>query len=99
MAAGVGEPADQRAEGVRAETLALKGGAEQDVEGDLAVVGVVLLLGDVSPQALRSVALRLAAHVARTGVHPVVLEADYHGLGWSIEPNGRPGLGELLYEW
>jgi hypothetical protein len=48
----------------------------------------VLLLGDLSPQTLRSVALRLAAHLARMGLDPVVLEADFHGSGWS------PGAGE-----
>lgn len=57
---------------------------------------VVLLVGDVPPQMLRSVALELADHVARTGIQPVVVEADYHGEAWENNGDDTAGLGLLI---
>jgi hypothetical protein len=67
--------ADTRGEGIRL----LAGRLWQWLQDDRRVV---LLLGDLPPERLRSVALRLAAHVARTGINPAVVEADFHGGGW-----------------
>jgi capsular polysaccharide biosynthesis protein len=49
---------------------------------------IILLLGDLPPERLRSVALRLAAHAARTGIHPAVVEADFHGEAWETAEDG-----------
>ena len=49
---------------------------------------IILLLGDLPPERLRSVALRLAAHAARTGIHPAVVEADFHGEAWETSEDG-----------
>jgi hypothetical protein len=57
---------------------------------------VVLLVGDLPPQTLRSVALELAFHVSRTGIQPVVVEADYHGQGWDGAHDDEEGLGHLM---
>jgi capsular polysaccharide biosynthesis protein len=54
---------------------------------------IVLLLGDLPPRRLRSVALGLAAQLARTGLHPAVVEADFHGDPWET---ARDGLGDHL---
>jgi hypothetical protein len=74
-------PPDSRGEGIRL----LGGRVWQWLQNDRRVV---LLLGDLPPQRLRSVALQLAAHVARTGIHPAVVEADFHGGGWETGGNG-----------
>ena len=90
-----GRALDVGSNGRQAEGIRLLGGRlcqwfEQDRR-------TVLLLGDVSPQTLRAVALRLAAHVARAGFNPVVLEADFHGSGWRPRAGEQPrGLGEVL---
>ncbi len=76
-------PADAKGEGIRL----LGGRVWQWLQDDRRVV---LLLGDLPPERLRSVALRLADHVARTGIHPAVVEADFHGGGWET---GRPSAG------
>jgi capsular polysaccharide biosynthesis protein/Mrp family chromosome partitioning ATPase len=57
---------------------------------------VVLLAGDLSPKSLRFVALKLAAHLARTGIRPLVVEADYHGEPWETGSRDRVGLGNAL---
>jgi capsular polysaccharide biosynthesis protein len=85
------EPADRHAEGIRV----LSGRIWQWFQHDRRVV---LLVGDLSPQTLRAVALRLAGHLAGTGLHPVVLEADFHGTGWRTERGDEPGLGDVLVE-
>ena len=80
----------RQAEGIRLLGSLLSQWFEQDRR-------TVLLLGDLSPRTLRSVALRLAAHLARTGLDPVVLEADFHGSGWTPRAGEQSrGLGEVL---
>jgi len=82
--------ADSRGEGIRL----LGGRMWQWLQDDRRVV---LLLGDLPPEKLRSIALRLAAHVARTGIRPAVLEADFHGTGWTSEHgDADAGLGPRL---
>jgi Mrp family chromosome partitioning ATPase len=84
-------PSDTRGEGIRL----LGGRLWQWLQDDRRVV---LLLGDLPPHRLRSVALALAAHLTRTGARPAVVEADFHGSGWSLAQNGdrTEGLGNLL---
>jgi Mrp family chromosome partitioning ATPase len=84
-------PSDTRGEGIRL----LGGRLWQWLQDDRRVV---LLLGDLPPHRLRSVALALAAHLTRTGARPAVVEADFHGSGWSLARNGdrTEGLGNLL---
>jgi hypothetical protein len=80
----------RQAEGIRLLGGRLSQWFEQDRR-------TVLLVGDLSPQTLRSVALRLAAHLSRAGFDPVVLEADFHGSGWRPRAGEQPrGLGEVL---
>jgi capsular polysaccharide biosynthesis protein/Mrp family chromosome partitioning ATPase len=81
--------ADRNAEGIRL----LGGRLWQWLQRDR---HVVLLAGDLSPKSLRFVALKLAAHLARTGIRPLVLEADYHGGPWETGSRDRGGLGNLL---
>jgi succinoglycan biosynthesis transport protein ExoP len=81
-------------DGRQAEGIRLLGGRlSQWFEEDRRTV---LLLGDLSPHTLRSVALRLAGHLARIGLDPVVIEADFHGGGWSPGAEQARGLGEVL---
>jgi capsular polysaccharide biosynthesis protein len=84
-----GEPGGRHAEGIRVLGGRLLQWFQQDRR-------VVLLLGDLSPQTLRAVALRLAGHLSRTGLHPVVLEADFHGTAWRTGRGDALGLGEVL---
>ena len=57
---------------------------------------VVLLVGEVAPQTLRSVALRLAGHLTHSGASVAVLEADFHGSGWRVARDKEFGLGPAL---
>jgi capsular polysaccharide biosynthesis protein len=84
-------PSDARGEGIRLLGGRLWRWLQEDRR-------VVLLLGDLPPQRLRSVALALAAHLARTGAHPALVEADFHGGGWDVARGGNrgDGLGDLL---
>jgi Mrp family chromosome partitioning ATPase len=84
-------PSDARGEGIRL----LGGRLWQWLQDGRRVV---LLLGDLPPRRLRSVALALAAHLSRTGTEPVVVEADFHGGRLTLGQNGdgAEGLGNLL---
>jgi hypothetical protein len=84
-------PSDARGEGIR-----LLGGRLWDwLQDDRRVV---LLLGDLPPRRLRSLALGLAEHLSRIDADSVVIEADFHGSGWALGENGdgRKGLGNVL---
>ena len=62
-------------EGIRLLGATVQQGMQQDRR-------IVLLLGDLSPQRLRWVALGLAANLAHTGLRPALVEADYYGTGF-----------------
>ena len=84
--APAGVPSGAVGEGVRLLATTVQQGMQQDRR-------IVLLLGDLSPQRLRWVALGLAANLAHTGLRPALVEADYYGTGFRTF---RDGLGERL---
>lgn len=85
-------PSDARGEGIRL----LGGRLSEWLRDDRRVV---LLLGDLPPRRLRSLALALAEHLSRTDTDSVVVEADFHGSGWTLGENGAgsKGLGNVLH--
>ena len=86
--APAGLPSGAVGEGIRLLGATVQQGLQQERR-------IVLLLGDLSPQRLRWVALGLAANLAHTGLRPALVEADYYGTGFRTS---RDGLGERLRE-
>jgi polysaccharide biosynthesis transport protein len=76
-----GVPSGAVGEGVRLLATTVQQGLQQNR-------CVVLLLGDLSPQRLRWVALGLAANLAHTGLRPALVEADYYGTGFRTSRDG-----------